>query len=72
MGLLEGVWIGKDGLLGLKTLTLLKHTEELVRKRNPQFSLEDISEEDPDTFAMLAKGESACVFQFESAGMQRF
>ena len=71
MGLLEGCGLVKMDFLGLKTLTLLKHTEELVRKRNPQFSLEDISEEDPDTFAMLAKGESACVFQFESAGMQR-
>ncbi len=71
MGLLEGCGLVKMDFLGLKTLTLLKHTEDLVRRRNPSFSLEEINEEDPYTFTMLSRGESACVFQFESAGMQR-
>ncbi|MFA5467714.1 MAG: DNA polymerase III subunit alpha [Sphaerochaetaceae bacterium] len=71
MGVLEECGLVKMDFLGLKTLTLLKHTEDLVKKTNANFSLEKISEEDPLTFDMLSKGESACVFQFESAGMQR-
>lgn len=71
MDMLEDCGLVKMDFLGLKTLTLLKHTEELIQKNNPSFSIEQIDEEDQTTFDMLSRGDSACIFQFESAGMQR-
>lgn len=71
MDMLEGCGLVKMDFLGLKTLTLIKHTEDLIQKTHPNFSAQDISEEDENTFSMLGRGESACIFQFESAGMQR-
>lgn len=73
MDLIEDCGLVKMDFLGLKTLTLIKHTEELVRKRGGQyadFSIEKIDECDPATFKMLGEGKSAAVFQFESQGMQ--
>ncbi len=71
MDMLEDCGLVKMDFLGLKTLTLLKHTEELIKKTTPSFSVKQINEEDQATFEMLSRGDSACVFQFESAGMQR-
>ena len=67
---LESCGLVKMDILGLKTLTLIKNTEKLIRKREPQFSEQNIPEEDEATFKMLCEGRSACIFQFESSGMQ--
>lgn len=71
MDQLEENGLVKMDFLGLKTLTLIQHTVDLVHKTNPDFKIEAIDEEDPRTFDMLRRGDSACVFQFESAGMQK-
>lgn len=71
MDMLEDCGLVKMDFLGLKTLTLIKHTEDLIRKRNPDFSMERVDEQDGPTFDMLGRGDSAGIFQFESAGMQR-
>ncbi len=70
MDLLEECGLVKMDFLGLKTLTLIKNTEALIRKTEPKFDIETVSEADPATFKMLGDGKSACVFQFESSGMQ--
>ncbi|TVR68041.1 MAG: DNA polymerase III subunit alpha [Spirochaetaceae bacterium] len=70
MNQLEKCGLVKMDFLGLKTLTLIRNTEALVRVREPDFSIETIREDDPATFAMLGKGLSKAVFQFESQGMQ--
>ncbi|TFG59715.1 MAG: DNA polymerase III subunit alpha, partial [Spirochaetales bacterium] len=70
MKLLEEVGLVKMDFLGLKTLTLIKHSQELIRKKVPDFSIEAVSEEDRKTFDLLGDGKSNCVFQFESPGMQ--
>ncbi len=70
MDYIEECGLVKMDFLGLKTLTLIKHTEALIRKKDPSFRAADIDEQDPKTFAMLSRGESAAIFQFESAGMQ--
>lgn len=67
---LEEAGLVKMDFLGLKTLTLIRNTEELIREREPAFSIETISEEDEATFRMLGEGQSKAVFQFESSGMQ--
>ena len=68
---IEQCGLVKMDFLGLKTLTLIKHTVDLIRKRNPEFDISKIDEKDEKTFKMLSNGDSSCVFQFESAGMRR-
>ncbi len=70
MELLEDCGLVKMDFLGLKTLTLLKNTEALIRQRDAAFSIDAIREDDPATFEMLGKGLSRAIFQFESSGMQ--
>lgn len=71
MDLIEECGLVKMDFLGLKTLTLIKHCVDLIHKKNKEFSIEAISETDSATFKMLQNGDSSCVFQFESAGMQK-
>lgn len=70
MDLLEDCGLVKMDFLGLKTLTLIKNTETLIKRKFPDFSTEEIPENDTLTFKLLGKGKSVCVFQFESSGMQ--
>ncbi len=71
MDIIEDCGLVKMDFLGLKTLTLLKNCERLIRKHTPEFDLESIPEDDKATFEMLGKGHSEAVFQFESQGMQK-
>ncbi|UER67742.1 DNA polymerase III subunit alpha [Borrelia sp. BU AG58] len=71
MDLLEDCGLVKMDFLGLKTLTLIKNAENLIRIVNPDFKIDTISDSDAKTFSMLSEGRSASVFQFESEGMQQ-
>jgi DNA polymerase-3 subunit alpha len=73
MNFLEQCGLVKMDFLGLKTLDVIRHTEELIRMRggdNLNFNIEDVNENDEMTFKMLSEGKSFEVFQFESDGMQ--
>lgn len=70
MDLLENCGLVKMDFLGLKTLTLIKNTLNLIRKRGIDLKEGDIPEDDAKTYAMLGEGKSTSVFQFESSGMQ--
>jgi DNA polymerase-3 subunit alpha len=70
MDQLEECGLVKMDFLGLKTLTLIKNTEKLIRARGVEFDIEKIPENDEATFALLGEGKSMGVFQFESSGMQ--
>ncbi|MDR3172319.1 MAG: DNA polymerase III subunit alpha [Treponema sp.] len=74
MDLIEDQGLVKMDFLGLKTLDLIKNTEDLVRRRGGKyahFSIDSISDTDETTYRMLGEGKSAGVFQFESGGMQK-
>jgi DNA polymerase-3 subunit alpha len=74
MNFLESCGLVKLDFLGLKTLDVIKHTEERIRGRGGEyanFSIENIPEDDEATFKMLGEGKSFGVFQFESEGMQK-
>ena len=71
MDKIENCGLVKMDFLGLKTLDIIKHSEELIRKKNPKFNIEEIPMDDKRTYAMLSSGKSAAVFQFESPGMQK-
>ena len=70
MDMLEDAGLVKMDFLGLKTLTLIRNSEVLIREREPDFSIDTIPEDDQTTFRMLGEGMSKAIFQFESSGMQ--
>lgn len=37
----------------------------------PDFHIENIRQDEPEVYAMMSRGDSEGVFQFESAGMKR-
>ena len=69
MTTLEELGLLKMDFLGLRNLTVLDDAVKMVQTREPDFRLEDIPEDDPETFAMLSAGKTSGVFQVESAGM---
>jgi DNA polymerase-3 subunit alpha len=73
MNFLEQCGLVKMDFLGIKTLDVIKHTQELIRQRGGKYSdftIEKIPEDDKVTFKMLGEGKSFAIFQFESEGMQ--
>ena len=66
---LEELGLLKMDFLGLRNLTILDDAVAMVRKKNPDFSLSDIPDDDPQVFQMLSEGRTSGVFQMESAGM---
>ena len=71
MDKLEDCGLVKMDFLGLKTLDVIKHTEELIRKRGIEFDASSIPMDDKKTYQMMSAGKSVAVFQFESPGMQK-
>lgn len=68
---LELLGLMKIDLLGLRTLSIIKETERLVRERHdPDFSIEKIPLNDRKTFELLQKGDTLGVFQLESQGFR--
>ncbi|KQZ13478.1 DNA polymerase III subunit alpha [Mesorhizobium sp. Root554] len=67
----EDAGLVKFDFLGLKTLTVLETAVKLIRRRGIDIDLADIPLDDPETYAMLSRGEVVGVFQVESAGMRK-
>jgi len=61
----------KMDFLGLKTLTVIRDAEELIRRDKPDFDIEKIPIDDQAAFDVLNRGESVGIFQFEG-GMSRY
>ncbi|MFC1760987.1 DNA polymerase III subunit alpha [Planctomycetota bacterium] len=69
--LVEKVGLLKMDFLGLKTLSVLRRTRELIREiHDLDIDPEKIDQEDAKTFEVFCKGRTKGVFQFESGGMQ--
>ena len=66
----EELGLLKMDLLGLRTLTVIGDTlDNIKHNRGREIELEKIPLDDPQTAALLSSGETAGVFQLESAGM---
>ena len=66
----EKAGLVKFDFLGLTTLTLLALAERLVNERGTPLRLWALPLDDPATFELLGRGETAGVFQLESGGMR--
>ena len=69
MTTLEELGLLKMDFLGLRNLTVLEDAARMVRRREPDFRVNKIPEDDAETFRMLAEGHTTGVFQLESTGM---
>lgn len=71
MTAIEELGLLKMDFLGLRNLSVIDNAQKLIQAQEPEFSMDNLSYEDPETFAMLAQGYTVGVFQLESAGMTR-
>jgi DNA polymerase-3 subunit alpha len=71
-GDVEALGLPKIDLLGIRALTVLADSAELVRRTaDPAFRLEKLPLDDPLTGDLLERGDTIGVFQCESDGAQR-
>ncbi|MDA7716826.1 DNA polymerase III subunit alpha, partial [Flavobacteriaceae bacterium] len=69
----ESAGLLKMDFLGLKTLTLIKDTVKLIKyKHDIDINIDTIPLDDSTTYELFQKGETVGVFQYESAGMQKY
>jgi DNA polymerase-3 subunit alpha len=70
MTTLEELGLLKMDFLGLRNLTVIHDAERIIRKREHDFSIENINYTDKAVYDMISSGSTDGVFQFESGGMK--
>ena len=69
----EDAGLLKMDFLGLKTLTLIKDTVNLVQyKHNITLDPDTFPLDDVKTYELFQRGDTVGIFQYESAGMQKY
>ena len=69
----EDAGLLKMDFLGLKTLTLIKQTCKIVKARHDvDLDPEEFPIDDVKTYELFQRGETVGIFQYESAGMQKY
>jgi len=67
----EAIGLVKFDFLGLKTLTVVDQTIQLIEKnRGMKVELSEIPLDDPEVYSLLGSGSNLGVFQLESSGMR--
>ncbi len=70
---IEKLGLLKMDFLGLKNLTIIEDTLNLVEKlKGKKINIENLPLDDQKTFNLFKKGETTCVFQLESEGMKKY
>ena len=72
MGTIERLGLLKMDFLGLRTLTVIRDTLDMMREAGVDMKAEDIPMDDPAVYEMISKGDTDGVFQLEGAGMRGF
>jgi len=70
MNSLQDLGIVKMDILGLKTLTVIQETAELIQERGLKIELDKLPLNDEKTYSLLKKAQVLGVFQLESYGMR--
>ena len=69
----ESVGLIKMDFLGLTTLSIIKETLRLIKEtKNIDLDINAIPLDDKATYDLYSTGNTVAVFQFESAGMQKY
>ena len=70
---IEKVGLLKMDILGLSTLSIIKNTVLLIKKRhNIVIDIENIPLDNKRTYQLFQRGDTVAIFQYESLGMQRY
>lgn len=70
---LEELGLLKMDFLGLRNLTVIRDTKDLIYKNHGEsIDFSKSNYDDKNVYQMFAKGKTLGVFQFESAGMRQF
>lgn len=69
---IEHLGLLKMDFLGLRTLTVIRDTLDMMRADGIDMRPEDIPMDDPAVYAMISEGDTDGVFQLEGAGMRSF
>jgi len=73
MKVLDKLGMLKVDFLGLATLTIMARACDLICQRHGvDYNLDNIPTDDPETYALMGRGETAGVFQVEGSGMRRW
>jgi DNA polymerase-3 subunit alpha len=73
MNILDSLGLLKVDFLGLSTLTIMARACDMIRLRHGKdYNLDNIPTDDPGTYALMGRGETAGVFQVEGSGMRRW
>ena len=73
MTTLEELGLLKMDFLGLRTLTVIRHALDQIRRNyGKDINIDTIDYTDPEVFRMISRGDTVGVFQLESAGMTSF
>lgn len=73
MNPVEELGLLKMDFLGLSNLTIIKNALRIIRKvYDTDIDIANVPLDDEETFGLLRRGDTTGVFQFESAGMQRY
>ena len=70
MTTLDELGLLKMDFLGLRNLTVMDCAERIIRKKQPDFRIDNIPDDDEGVFRLYASGDTEGVFQFESSGMK--
>ena len=69
MTTLEELGLLKMDFLGLRNITVIDEAIQDIRKTEPDFSMDRVTDNDPKVMEMLTQGRTSGVFQMESTGM---
>ena len=71
MKVLYGIGLLKIDILGLKTLSHIRNALRLIKEHHgDEIDIDRIPLDDPETFALLCRGQTVALFQLESQGMR--
>lgn len=70
MTYVEKAGLVKFDFLGLKTMTVIQKTVDMLKARGVDIDLDKIPLDDEKTFKLLASGNATGLFQLESSGMR--
>lgn len=66
----EALGLLKMDFLGLKNLSIMDNTLQMIRQEDPDFDLQKINFNDPLTLQLFQRGKTEGIFQFESSGIR--
>ncbi|MBT4483818.1 MAG: DNA polymerase III subunit alpha [Candidatus Latescibacteria bacterium] len=72
MEFVEKIGCLKVDFLGLRNLTVIKDTVDIINAGDNSVDIDGIPLDDPKVYELMGKGETTGVFQFESSGMRDY